>query len=73
MVSSGGKDETNIISCIAVGVLTDLGYASNHKFYRDKTIHMIVGFSAGGGFDIYSRVIARHMPKNIPTSTSLNA
>jgi tripartite-type tricarboxylate transporter receptor subunit TctC len=27
---------------------------------------MIVGFSAGGGFDTYSRTIARHMGKHIP-------
>ena len=27
---------------------------------------MIVGFSAGGGFDTYSRAIARHMGKHIP-------
>ena len=27
-------------------------------FYEGKTIKLIVGFSAGGGFDTYSRVIA---------------
>jgi tripartite-type tricarboxylate transporter receptor subunit TctC len=27
---------------------------------------MIVGFSAGGGFDTYSRLIARHLGKHIP-------
>jgi tripartite-type tricarboxylate transporter receptor subunit TctC len=35
-------------------------------FYEGKTIRLIVGFSAGGGFDTYSRVIARHMGKHIP-------
>jgi tripartite-type tricarboxylate transporter receptor subunit TctC len=35
-------------------------------FYQGKTIRFVVGFSAGGGFDTYTRVIARHMGKHIP-------
>jgi tripartite-type tricarboxylate transporter receptor subunit TctC len=34
--------------------------------YEGKTIRIIVGFSAGGGFDTYSRVIGRHLGKHIP-------
>lgn len=40
-------------------------------FYRGKTIRIIVGFTAGGGFDTYARVIARHMGKYIPGNPSL--
>ncbi len=39
--------------------------ASADDFYRGKTIRVIVGFAAGGGFDQYARTIARHMPKHI--------
>jgi tripartite-type tricarboxylate transporter receptor subunit TctC len=35
-------------------------------FYKGKTIRLIVGLAPGGGFDTYSRVIARHMGKHIP-------
>jgi len=35
-------------------------------FYRSKTVRIIVGFSAGGGYDQYSRLIARHLAKYIP-------
>ena len=35
-------------------------------FYRGKTIRLVVGFSAGGGYDQYSRLIARHLSKYIP-------
>ncbi|MBI2089163.1 MAG: hypothetical protein HYT78_10530 [Deltaproteobacteria bacterium] len=35
-------------------------------FYKGKTIRIIVPFSAGGGYDIYSRIIARHIRKYIP-------
>jgi tripartite-type tricarboxylate transporter receptor subunit TctC len=39
-------------------------------FYRGKTITMIVGSSAGGGYDLYGRLIARHMGKHIPGNPS---
>jgi tripartite-type tricarboxylate transporter receptor subunit TctC len=35
-------------------------------YYRGKTIRIVVGFSAGGGFDTYARAIGRHMSKHIP-------
>jgi len=34
---------------------------AQQPFYQEKTIRLIVGTAAGGGFDTYSRVIARHM------------
>src|SRR5688500_15729255 len=34
--------------------------------YKDKTIRFIVGYSAGGSFDLYTRVIARHFSKHVP-------
>src|ERR671919_529647 len=40
--------------------------ASAQDYYKGKTIRIIVGFSAGGGFDTYARAIARHMGKHIP-------
>lgn len=36
------------------------------SFYEGKTIRIIVGFSAGGAFDQYSRILSRHMDKYIP-------
>jgi tripartite-type tricarboxylate transporter receptor subunit TctC len=36
------------------------------NFYEGKTIRMIVGFTAGGGYDAYTRAIGRHMGKHIP-------
>src|SRR3954465_1573971 len=35
-------------------------------FYRGKTIHLIVGFSPGGGYDVYARLLARYYGKHIP-------
>ena len=35
-------------------------------FYKGKTVSIMVGFSSGGGYDIWARLIARHLPKHIP-------
>jgi len=39
---------------------------SQETFYKGKTIRIVVPFAAGGGYDIYSRIIGRHMGKHIP-------
>ena len=36
------------------------------NFYEGKTARFIVGFSAGGGYDTYTRLIARHLGKHVP-------
>ncbi len=36
------------------------------QFYRGKTISIIVASSPGGGYDLYGRLIARHIGKHIP-------
>jgi tripartite-type tricarboxylate transporter receptor subunit TctC len=36
------------------------------EFYGNKSIRFIVAYSAGGNYDIYTRVIARHFGKHIP-------
>jgi tripartite-type tricarboxylate transporter receptor subunit TctC len=41
------------------------------EFSRAKTVRVIVGGSAGGGFDIYTRAMARHMAKHIPGNPTL--
>jgi len=40
--------------------------AGEEQFYSGKTVRLIVAFSAGGGFDTYSRAIGRHLGKHIP-------
>lgn len=40
------------------------------SFYKGKTARMVIGFSPGGGFDAYGRLLARHMGKFIPGKPS---
>jgi tripartite-type tricarboxylate transporter receptor subunit TctC len=65
-----------MFSLLAIGAL--FGFttwlASVHAqepFYKGKTIRLIVGLAPGGGYDLYSRVIARHMGKHIPGNPTI--
>ena len=54
---------------ILVGLLLIAGAEevfAQANFYEGKTIRFIVGFSAGGGYDAYTRTMARHMGKHVP-------
>jgi tripartite-type tricarboxylate transporter receptor subunit TctC len=44
---------------------------AQEPFYKGKTIRVVVGFSAGGGFDTYTRALSRHMSRHIPGNPSL--
>jgi tripartite-type tricarboxylate transporter receptor subunit TctC len=48
---------------LAAGAATSPGA---EEFYKGKTIRFVVGFTAGGGFDVYARTVARHIGKHIP-------
>ena len=41
------------------------------QFYKGRQINVIVGSSAGGGYDIYARLLSRHMPKYIPGNPAM--
>ncbi|HKY08881.1 MAG TPA: tripartite tricarboxylate transporter substrate-binding protein [Candidatus Binatia bacterium] len=45
--------------------------SAQSKFYEGKTIRMIVGFTAGGGYDAYTRTIGRHLGKHIPGNPAI--
>ncbi len=36
------------------------------NFYAGKTIDMLIGFSSGGGYDLYARTLARYLGRHIP-------
>jgi tripartite-type tricarboxylate transporter receptor subunit TctC len=57
------------IGRVMLGALLALTLAktpSAQEFYAGKTIQIIVGLPPGGGFDLYARLLARHMGKYIP-------
>ena len=40
-------------------------------FYRGKTLHVLIGYGEGGGYDIYGRLFAEFMPRHIPGNPTI--
>jgi tripartite-type tricarboxylate transporter receptor subunit TctC len=40
-------------------------------FYRGRTVTLYIGYSVGGGYDSYARVLARHLGNHIPGNPSI--
>ena len=40
--------------------------ATPAEFYKGRTVFVIVGYTPGGGYDLYARVLAQHLGKHIP-------
>jgi tripartite-type tricarboxylate transporter receptor subunit TctC len=45
--------------------------AQAQSFFAGKTMRIVVGFAAGGGYDTYARAIGRHMGKHIPGNPTI--
>src|SRR3954469_7362327 len=61
----------SIRTIAALAVLTLQGataaYAqSPAEFFKGKTVTVLVGYEAGGGYDLYARVVAQFLGKHIP-------
>ena len=59
------------ISCLAAAAVLGItvfaaSVAHAEDFYKGKTFRFIVGFSPGGGYDTYTRLIARYFGKYVP-------
>jgi tripartite-type tricarboxylate transporter receptor subunit TctC len=39
---------------------------ADSNFYAGRTIDLYIGYSVGGGYDVYARLLARHLGKHIP-------
>ena len=50
---------------------SQLGAADSAKIYEGKTVRIIVGLAAGGGYDLYARTLARHLGKHIPGNPAI--
>ena len=55
---------------LTLGCLASAAYAADEDatadFFRGKTITLVVGFPPGGGYDTYTRVLARHFGRFVP-------
>src|SRR5437764_6942900 len=60
---------------IAVSALALLSMTAHAQgpadFYKGKTVDLMIGYSVGGGYDVYARMIARHLGKHIPSNPTV--
>jgi tripartite-type tricarboxylate transporter receptor subunit TctC len=47
------------------------GAQSAADFYRGKAIDLEIGYSVGGGYDLYARLLARHLGQHIPGNPTI--
>ena len=62
------KNRSWLILALAglVLLIADPAQLSANDFYKDKTVRFVVGFAAGGGYDLAARIVGRHIGKHIP-------
>jgi tripartite-type tricarboxylate transporter receptor subunit TctC len=66
------RTRIGFVAAVAALVLTAAAaHTSTPEFYKGKTLRIIVATAAGGGFDTYSRVVARHLGKHLPGNPNI--
>jgi tripartite-type tricarboxylate transporter receptor subunit TctC len=41
------------------------------EFYKGKNVELYIGYSVGGAYDLYARVLARHLGRHIPGNPTI--
>lgn len=61
------------ISCIMLLWALQLPAAAEtpEEFYHGKAISLYVGYTAGGGYDVYARLLGRHMVRHLPAGATV--
>jgi len=55
-----------LATIIAATVATGAHAQSVADFYKGRNVDLYVGYSVGGAYDLYARMLARHIGKHIP-------
>lgn len=61
---------TGLISFVLAILATAWSPVFATEIYQGKTIRFIVGFAAGGGYDAYTRLVAKYISRHIPGNPS---
>jgi tripartite-type tricarboxylate transporter receptor subunit TctC len=64
-----GKTKSGFLAgaaALAAIALAPITAEAEDAFYHGKTINIMVSYAAGGGYDLYSRTLARHLGHHIP-------
>jgi tripartite-type tricarboxylate transporter receptor subunit TctC len=67
-----GTTGKSLLLVAAVAALASIARAEDAvDFYRGRSISMIIGYSVGGGYDAYARLLAHHIGRHIPGEPSI--
>jgi len=58
---------------IALGTLSAAHAQSDAEFFKGRTVEIYIGYTVGGGYDLYARLLARHIGKHIPGNPTVIA
>ncbi len=59
---------------LCAALLPAASFAQNaDSFFKGKTVSVYIGFSAGGTYDLFGRLVGRHMGKHIPGNPTVVA
>jgi tripartite-type tricarboxylate transporter receptor subunit TctC len=62
------------VLCVAATVLFAASVAAAENveaFYKGLNMPLIIGYSAGGGYDVYARMLARYFGKHVPGNPNI--
>jgi tripartite-type tricarboxylate transporter receptor subunit TctC len=62
-----------LASVVAGGLSSAAAAETVEEFYKGKTLRILIGYAAGGGYDIYGRVFADHFGKYLPGKPTIIA
>jgi tripartite-type tricarboxylate transporter receptor subunit TctC len=61
-----------IVSALALVVVAGLACAAGvEDFYKGRNVTLVIGYSVGGGYDAYARLLGRYFGKHIPGSPAI--
>jgi len=62
----------SLLIVAAIALLASVARADNTAdFYKGRSISMIIGYSGGGGYDAYARLLAHYIGRHIPGEPSI--
>jgi len=65
------KVAVSLLAVIFLGLSLTEPASAQEPFYKGKMVRIVVGYPPGGGFDTFSRLLARHLKRHIPGRPSI--
>lgn len=64
---------TGLAALLALSAQAASAQAPVESFYKGKQVELVIGYTPGGGYDAYARLVARHLGAQIPGNPNIVA